>query len=44
MNILFSYSYANFARGKSIKNERAKLEKLHENMKFKGGPDDKKYK
>lgn len=41
--VLFLFSYANFAKGKRIDHERAKLAALNENMLFKGGPDDKKY-
>lgn len=34
---------ANFAKGRSISNERRKLKILDENMPFKGGPHDKNY-
>ena len=42
MSLFFS-RFHNFSKGKSIALERTKLEKMNENMKFKGGPDDKKY-
>ena len=42
-DLIFEKIFANFAKGKSIRHERSKLERLNENMRFKGGPDDKKY-
>ena len=37
-------SYENFTYGKKIKRQRRKLANLHENMRFKGGPNDPDYK
>ena len=44
LSFFLTYSYKNFTLGKPIKNEKARLAQLNENMKFKGGPSDIKYK
>ena len=41
---IFKQIYKKFTYGKSIEDERHILAKLNENMIFKGGPRDKKYK
>ena len=41
--IWLGHRYSNFGKGRSITSERAKLGRLHENMRFKGDPQDKKY-
>ena len=41
--LIYDEIFSNFARGKSISDQRQKLIDLDENMKFPGGPTDRNY-